>query len=263
MTNSETRTNTDKCEGSIVEKVPDFELAPLQEFPVELFLSDNCAPKDLREFVLGLALAFNDAKGYEWWIVQLMKGPPTDTQVPSPYFGQHSGMTVQILRTYFAMFHEVCEMINKYATAISSPEFQEIKGQLSVGALSRWEVLRDFALEGRTRRLENKTVAALFQTLRSNGAHHYQAAGIMKGYELSVKQGDVFSGKAFASIGRNFEETRFYFADMAADGVLKHFFNGLSTDMKFFKEMRELLNLPLKEIVEIYLKSTSVSKPKA
>ena len=81
----------------VVKGCPDFDLAPLERFPPEVFASKDYNPVDA--FILTLALAFNDMKGVQWFIVQLDKCKPEETGI-GPKVGEWYGTEVASYASY-------------------------------------------------------------------------------------------------------------------------------------------------------------------
>jgi hypothetical protein len=195
---------------------PDFDLAPLTRNRRDLFLRP-ADPAD--EFVLAMALAFNDLKSAMWFLEQLNRGTPPDLSEPTPYLGQVQGMKVHVTRVLLALLHELLKAIDTAAASgtLSSPILTNALQLLSTPTRSAWEELVDAALQ---RESQDPLRRFLVQIRNNVASHYYAPAQLLRGYRRHFEEDgrSLFNDHVLTSAGESLEQTRFHFADAAAAG---------------------------------------------
>src|SRR5688572_15964545 len=91
---------------------PDFELAPLTQYPREIFLTSNTHRQMINGIIIGLAVAFNDIKDVFWVDYQLDKGKPSKPGATT-YNGQWSGMAARNMRLAAGIMFEVINTLRR------------------------------------------------------------------------------------------------------------------------------------------------------
>jgi len=185
---------------------PDFDLAPLEKFPPDVFLPDD----KLHAFILSLALAYNDLKDIQWMIEQLQKCPQ-DLGAPSPELGQWTGMKIFTNRATFAILNEILIAIRKHKKLLLRDEMVACVQALPNKAKIAWSALVA-AANGRS----SDEIQTFLVKVRSNVvSHYYQPKQLLRAYReyFFNRTPDEFNRFAFASLGSRMEETRFYFVD--------------------------------------------------
>ncbi len=195
-------------------------LAPLQSFDPEVFVGEDEASQTVCNFVLALAVVFNDCKdsilAYECLIGQRPEGEFT----PTPEWGTYSAIEQHILRQQVALLHRLLELINTNVSVIDHPLFRKVIRALHPRSKKAWSSLVNVANGPK----DNKTqdpVARFLRLIRHKVASHYDPKEIFRGYEQQFISQDGVVTTPLLSRGENMLETRFYFADGAAQSYLE------------------------------------------
>jgi len=88
-----------------------------------LFRSRDEDEQKVCNFVLALALAFNDLRDL-WWAQANQMTIPSVDQARSKHFGLQAGMRMRLLRLYYSNLHEVLKLIREHPKVLSHPLFQ-------------------------------------------------------------------------------------------------------------------------------------------
>jgi hypothetical protein len=192
---------------------PDFDLAPLIEFPPTVFSREGSAAADA--FVLALALAFNDMKGVQWLIRQLEKCKPNESSVTAKV-GQWNGMRIQTTRLTLLILHELLKAIHiaDRDGVLGDADFVEAVRRLQEINKKDWADLIALAREAPG----DSAVRRYIERMRHNfAAHYYQPSSLIGGYRqfFFENERESFNEHALVSFGDSVENTRFYFADAA------------------------------------------------
>ncbi len=185
-------------------------LAPLEVFDPAAFSGDHQYPQELCDFVLGLALIYNDFK--DIYIVQALldRGEPEESFAETPAWGQYTAFRAHAIRLHAGLVHELLEFIQDNEAARENVLFRKLLRQISKQAREAWTLLETVALQ---KRAVNPLAKALL-LMRNKVAFHYDAKELARGYAESFLSQ---SGRApFISRGNSLGATRFYFADAAA-----------------------------------------------
>lgn len=231
---------------------PRFSLAPMRGIdPVAI---DTGSP--VGRLILVLALAFNDLKGlllFHRFLngeARLLAGEPLSSR------GQYTGLLLQTARFMAGLVHELMvELKEDQTEAIESPQFRGILAQLTSQALTSWEALLHVARGGSSPPGDSYSHTLLL--VRNSLAFHYSAKALGRGYrEHFADPSRPLAARAVFSDGKSMEDTRFFFADAAAEGALASV-TGLSqqTVLNRVAELAATINLALAPIVTTYLRS--------
>ncbi|MBK8170722.1 MAG: hypothetical protein IPK60_10335 [Sandaracinaceae bacterium] len=204
------------------EPLPDFDCAEIQQFDPRALMSEP--PSDMDLLMLGLALAFNDLKGLlivSWW---MKPHTPKNATSPTAYLGQFSGMQIQLQRLVAGIAHEILVLLREHEHVISGADFQKLlaalprRKQPKLDPRRRWRQLIAAARE------RKGGTATTLQRVRDTVAfHYYQPKKLSQCYSerfLNAGKKSAFLKHAYVSLGASMERTRFYFVDVAAEGVL-------------------------------------------
>jgi hypothetical protein len=200
------------------------EFAPPRDYDPAILLPVDGEPPEmtaLKEFVFLLGLAFNDIKALCWVDAQLRKGaPPTGESArldADPYKGNWTGMLKTFDRLSSGIITETYRLIRTYAhkgvfkTEVFERAFRKLERRYRVA----WEALLRDAEHAEADRLRK-----YHRDLRNAVGYHYNTGGkvIIEGYRkhVAAKPGHPAFDKAWVSLGKNMETSRFYFADAAA-----------------------------------------------
>lgn len=192
-------------------------LAPLQTFSQEAFVGDDNVPQDICNFVLALALIYNDCKDGIFSNLILAESKPSGKFKLSPPWGAYNGIKVHYLRLNIALIQELLNLIEENQRTIKYPFFKSVVQQLSNKDRASWNELVNAALQKRTSNPLNKFLLMI----RNKVSSHYDPKELYKGYRYHFFRSGASSEPAFISRGTSMQRSRFYFADAAADGYLQ------------------------------------------
>ncbi len=192
--------------------LPHFGLAELHAIePERLLTSDD---DELGAFFLALSLAFNDLKGV-LWLSQIMNDAYARENTPpkvSPRGSQMAGLSVQATRYAAGIIHEILKLLREHRSLLESKEFEELG--LTPAGREKWRELERFAY---SRESENPLVRAFAAIRNSVAFHYYEPKNVAKSFRERFAKS---AGNAILSVGRSSEQTRFYYADAAAQTAL-------------------------------------------
>ena len=197
-----------------VTKLPHFELSDVQQIEPERLL--NSENDEVGAFFLSLSLAYNDLKGVLWTsqvMIDAQGGPDAPFQKTARR-GQTGGMSVQAMRYSAGIAHEILKLVREHRVLVDGSDFESL--DLTPAGLTRWQELKDLAY---ARESDNGLVRALAAIRNSIAFHYYSPKNVAKSFSEHFRQPD--EGNALLSVGKNTEQTRFYYADAAAQYALR------------------------------------------
>ena len=101
-------------------------LGPLETFDPIAFQGDKTVPQCVCNFVLALALAFNDLKDIFYGHIVLQDYKQDETTRPrTRAFGLYSGMNLHFLRLIMGTVHELLDLIEEEKAVIQHESFRE------------------------------------------------------------------------------------------------------------------------------------------
>ncbi|MBI2885222.1 MAG: hypothetical protein HYY15_03510 [Candidatus Omnitrophica bacterium] len=189
---------------------------PLETFDPTAFIADESIPQEVCNFVLALALAYNDIKDVTEVHLRLKEQRPLGVFQKRVDFGMHGGRTVHLIRYQIGLVHELCELIRNNERIISHPLLQAIISQMPKKSRIAWQSLVDTA----TGKLRVGPLAQAVIRIRQKVVFHYDTEEIFNGYKRHFLNGAVAKELAYISRGSTMAESRFYFADAAAESYL-------------------------------------------
>lgn len=198
--------------------LPDFELAPLSSVDPAALVRD--ARNEVDQLFLSLALAYNDIKGLTWYDHLLHGARPDDATEVSAFNGQRVGIHVQLARFRAAILREVFYMLHARSELLESDEVTEIVSSLDARQLQRWNWLVGLAL----RKDEDAgRLAQGLELIRHVTFHYKDGAALANGYlaHFADASGRPETAAAYFSDGDTMEQTRFYYADAAAQQAMR------------------------------------------
>lgn len=227
--------------------LPDSELiTSLQSFDPKIFISDNRTEKEVCNFMLMLALVYNDFRDILWSMNQLEKTKPDAPKI-SAYNGLHSGMNRHMMRLLCAHFYELAELIEANQEVFQSDLFKKAINQINRRSRGHWEELLSFAFKTEK---ESKLKKILLIVRGNLSYHYYQPKWLGQGYEKFFNGKD----KGYVSRGISLSSARFYFADAAVDGCFTKIIEESHIDMPTeLAELAKSVNWALYDIVESFM----------
>ena len=188
----------------------------LETFDPTAFIADENIPQEVCNFVLALALAYNDVKdATEAWHRLKQHDPPGQFRKQVD-FGMQAGKKVHLVRYQVGLVNEICELIRRSERIISHSSLQFSIRQMSKKSRAAWYSLVDTA----TGKLRTGPLAQAVTRIRQKVIFHYDSAEIFNGYKRHFFDGTIAKDQAYISRGNTMAESRFYFADAAAEGYL-------------------------------------------
>jgi hypothetical protein len=198
-----------------------YPLADLQTFPSSLFVDED-NPTPLEGFFLALAIVYNDLKGISIFargIGAISKGTPEELSGKS---GEQVGFRLQLTRLLYGTLHEFLVLVRENGAALNSEEFKNMIQSMSSRDRRSWNEIAEIAHNQNGR--PDSPVAKFLLRVRNNAAfHYYQPKELLRGYNKHFHENAKTLGNEMAvvSIGKNMEESRYYFADAAVSGFLE------------------------------------------
>lgn len=210
-------------------------LAPLSSVSPEAFIPKNKQdPKEQEvcNFVLALALVYNDFKDIHWARASLTKfGEKLDLTKLSAQCGQYSGLGLHLLRLLYGSMNELMVLIRSHPAALGHPLFSEIIHSLNADERKVWA---EILAMSKGEKGEPGSLQDIMHKIRNKSAFHYwDIKPLGCGYAQFFSAGGPGTEGALFSRGNTILASRFYFADAAVSG----YFNILvKTAQKDFKE---------------------------
>jgi len=227
------------------------ELAQLETFDPLAFQADKIVSQDICNFILTLALIYNDFKNliYAYWVMEQSR--PQGKFAKNRLWGALSGIEFHIFRTIIGLLHELFNLIQNNESLLQQPFFKSIIHQTDKPARDAWNTVVAVAL-GDT---PSDTLGKRLLLVRNKISFHYDAKAISIGYRHHFLESDHLDERAFISRGRSMKESRFYYADAAALGYLRSIVDGEDIE-RLIKRIADLLkpvNRSLMAIVNAYI----------
>ncbi len=230
------------------DRLLDFDLAPLSEYPPDLF--DMTNKTDVA--VVALAHAYNEQKLLWWVFEQTSKGKPQNDEV-SAYAGQWHGMRNTLVRLIHSSAHELLVAVRRAGNegAFKDAVFIASVSKMRKDHQKRWHELVNAAHKMPK---DKEGFGGFLHAMRNGLAFHYSsfeelAGGYTRHFFTDPPRPQ--NERAYCSFGANMEQTRFYFADAAALGAMKN-----AGDGDFGDEAQALvwsINEALRFVVEAYV----------
>lgn len=223
-------------------------LAELQELDPKIFYPDNNVSKELCGFILGLALFSNDIKSIYIFYETLLDSKPKGKEEKSKENGAYNGLRIFLERLLIGFLHELFEFITDNEIIIKHTYFKNIINQLDMDRLNSWNVLVQISTNSY---YQNKDYQDLLK-IRNNVSFHYSSKELYRGYKYFFEKlrPDM---SAYYSCGKEFNKTRFYFSEAAAQGYIDEK-TSFSSDPEFYKKLKTYIESFDNVIQEIIIK---------
>lgn len=193
------------------------QLAPLQTFDPNAFVGNETVPQEICNFVLALSLIYNDCKNGIFSNLILEESKPDGEPEPSLAWGAYGGIKVHYLRLHFALIHELLKLIVGNKPVIEHQFFISVVKLLARKVRDSWNALVDASFEKQTSSPLNKALLMI----RNKVSFHYDPKELFKGFQYHFFRNVTSIEPAFVSRGKSMRNSRFYFADAAANGYLR------------------------------------------
>ncbi len=177
---------------------------------------------EVNEVMLNLAIIFNSLKGG----IQMHRLFSKEYEAPNPgelngHAGEYEGLFYQHIAINISLIQEFFVFLSKVKKILSSADFEVYSNRLPINTRKQWEDLLAIALDKNT---SNSKFSNFLKLIRNNVGFHfnYNLQEIREGYihQFFEETQSETNKYAFFSIGKNIEETRFYFGDAAIQGLM-------------------------------------------
>jgi len=200
-------------------QLPDFDsLAPLESCDPSVFVSGDRAEQEVLDFILSLALVFNDIKNIYWATIHMDAFAPQSVEEISPSAGQFAGMKNHLIRLLCSTLSEFIRLVRDNETSRSSALFTAVIGRCPAAQRRYWNDIVEVSKGGVSD--ESNDVRELLVKIRNNAGYHYfQVSALGEGYRHFISRDQRSRRRAYVSRGGSMKESRYYFADAAAQGI--------------------------------------------
>jgi hypothetical protein len=192
-------------------------LAALESFDPEAFRGNDKVPQEVCNFVLTLALIYNDCKDGIYAHVVLAESKPDGPPQKDKVWGAFAGAQFHAFRAVASVLHEVCELIRDNEAILRDAFFCSVVRNLPSQSRKAWEALVDAAHEATPK----DDLGKQLHRLRNKVAFHYDPKAMFIGYAAHFLGERKRDERAFVSRGDSMRSTRFFFADAAATGYVQ------------------------------------------
>jgi hypothetical protein len=195
-------------------KLQRFGVHPWQTMPAEkIVASKGYSSED--GFFLALALVFNDLKGIVLYEAQLHPHQPESVNTAGQ--AQWMGVIIQTRRLATGIICELLKLIETHKAVLATARFRKILEATPPEARKSWDTLTALALGNDD---GDPALAAAIKRIRNQGAfHYYDPKDLTRGYQQAYFQNGL-GEEARASVGLDWEATRYFFADEAAAALM-------------------------------------------
>lgn len=234
-----------------------FDLAMLESFDPEAFRGDDNVPQYVCNFVLTLALVFNDLRDlFQLHNLLVSKKPPGTFRI-NRQWGAYNGAWLHSLRLMIALIHEVLNLVHANKETLGHPFFKGVLRQIPREAREHWSSLVRVA-EGKQ---IDSPVGKFALFIRNKLAFHYDPKEIFSGYSRFFSSQSHGSETAFISRGASMSQTRYFFADAAARGYLTRDIQDQKVEDLLMKvlDLMEGLNFSLMSIIHHFIQKRGIA----
>jgi len=185
-----------------VDQMPGFrdeceKLAPLGSFDPEAFRGNDKVPQDVCNFVLTLALIYNDCKDGIYAHVVLAESKPDGPPQKDKVWGAFAGAQFHAFRAVASVLHEVCELIRGNEAILRDAFFCSVVRNLPSRSRKAWEALIDAAHEATPK----DDLGKQLHRLRNKVTFHYDPKAMFIGYAAHFLGERKRDERAFVSRG--------------------------------------------------------------
>jgi len=209
-------------------------LVDLESFDPRAFLAADKPTQACCDFVLALALVFNDIKGVLLGDSLLLGETPKDRVTPTTELGAFAGSHLQAFRILLGVVHELLYLVKAEKTTRESPCFKGVVRNLPKATRTAWEKL----VQASEADVSSDEDVRFLVIARNTVAYHYGTKAIGRGFRRAFGS---LSERPFLSRGSSISTTRFYFADRAAQSSLQLTFGEDDLENYFLKKNPELI----------------------
>lgn len=233
-----------------------YALAPLESFDPAVFVSADKNEQKVCDFVLALALIYNDFCDLLFaFDFHLKNPPPEDCPRISTERGHYIGMQLHMMRLTYSLFYETMYLIAGRGEIIRSDMFVKLYLSLSKEDKAYWDALVQASLDESGEKTEFN---GFLRTIRSKITFHYRDfTHLSEGYRRHFfdKDGNK-TQDAFISRGSSMSEERFYFADAAIENAMKLMRDGKEDEFRRrTKEYSQHIGAAIRAVVTNFIQN--------
>lgn len=192
-------------------------LAALESFDPAAFRGDDKVPQAVCNFVLALALIYNDCKDAIYAHVALAQSKPDGPPQKSRVWGAMAGAQLHAFRAVAGLLHELFELIRDNQNVLDHPSFASLLQHVHPQSRAAWRALVDVARGAPPK----DTFGKRLLLIRNKVFFHYDTRAIFIGYTQHFLGPQKQDDRAYVSRGSSMRATRFFFADAAVTGYLR------------------------------------------
>jgi len=192
-------------------------LARLETFAPDVFVGDDDVSQEVCNFVLSLALIWNDFKDAIYAHALLRGCEPATDPGPTREWGVFGGIDLHLFRYEVGLVHELLTVVLKNQSVARGYYVDRLVRRLPSEVKDAWYTMLQVALGSVPTDPFGKCLVAI----RSKLDNHYDPRGLERGYRNHFLGEGREDDRAFVSQGTDRSTTRFYFADAAAFGYLQ------------------------------------------
>lgn len=192
-------------------------LAELETFDPEAFVGNELASEEVCDLIVSFALVFNDFKDLLAASSLLNPHAPKDGDAVTRERGAFQGAHLQIIRTLVGRIYELVFLIRNNREVFEQAIFVKLARQLPVEARETWTKLLAIVDNGES----NDPDVLVLLKARNTVGFHYDRKSIGRAYRRSFAEGGE---QPYLSRGGSLAQSRFYFADRAAQVHLQQVF---------------------------------------
>jgi hypothetical protein len=226
-------------------------LVPLEAFDPSAFIGNDVVPQDVCDFVLALAVAYNDL--HDTTVARILLNDITvpHESKPSQALGFRNGLRTSTLRIQLGFIRELLALIADNKTAINQPYFKNLCFKLTPKGQLSWSSLYNVAFQ----KPSSDPLSKALVIIRKKVAFHYDAHQIGQSFKNAFVPTGIHR-QPFISRGRTMSQTRFYFADAAiqkyliekdTEKILKDLLEG---NAKLYEQINQALYEPVIRFIE-------------
>ncbi|MFA5780502.1 MAG: hypothetical protein WC947_10250 [Elusimicrobiota bacterium] len=232
----------------------EFRNLKISEINPNIFISNDKQEQEVCNFMLSLALLYNDFKDLVWLSKNLISVKPKEPVEKNSYNGHYGGLVWHLERLYYSLMRELFKIICENIESIKHEMFIETERKLGKEVKTCWQSIIDISNEvnsdNKSLDEESKLLKEIFMRIRNNLGYHFAPKEIMNGYKTFFKSENGKAEESYISLGNSLSKRRFYFADAAVEGCFKNIV-GKNHEMlsKTFQKVIENVNDAIYEIV--------------
>lgn len=231
------------------------ELHPAEQFNPQAFIGANEGEEKVCNFLLALALVYNDLKDLSWAAHHLGTAIKQRTATSVEQRGEESGMEIHLHRLTLGLLHEFLNLVEMNSDATKHALFAQLIQSLPSAVRPQWEdILRTAIREPNAGPTDFRRRLG---RIRNTSSFHYKDT-----HRLGQAFAEIFiKGKSLGppaiSRGRTLENSRMYFIDAATQRQIASLAGGDDDSLAGFKsDVRKTLsevNMVLRHLIERFI----------